>query len=179
VRPKSTPFPSGSLTTTEDPEIPRTQSGEILLLRPISMAPPIELGLDTRMSQLSSNGSDISSPNGSTLESPAGSEIALIPVSQEQTTAQSIERPRSAMSARKSIFIESLSTVQEDKDEIFKDNIIVAQNIEEKMVCGVPCNSRRREKELNHTLDILTGARGRDDKLNSKVKKGIRKAKLM
>jgi len=31
----------------------------------------------------------------------------------------------------------------------------------EKVVCGLPCNSRRKEKELTYTLEILTGMRVR------------------
>ena len=31
----------------------------------------------------------------------------------------------------------------------------------EKVVCGLPCNSRRKEKELTYTLEILTGVRVR------------------
>jgi len=31
----------------------------------------------------------------------------------------------------------------------------------EKVVCGLPCNSRRKEKELKYTLEILTGVRVR------------------
>ena len=35
------------------------------------------------------------------------------------------------------------------------------EGAQEKMVCGLPCNSRRREKELTYTLEILTGMRVR------------------
>jgi hypothetical protein len=42
-----------------------------------------------------------------------------------------------------------------------------------KVVCGLPCDSKRRERELNYTLDILTGIRSRKDeeKLRAEAKR--------
>lgn len=50
-----------------------------------------------------------------------------------------------------------------------------------KVVCGLPCNSRRREKELNYTLDVLTGTRPREMKSKGeviKVEKKVEKSKI-
>lgn len=41
------------------------------------------------------------------------------------------------------------------------DAVMDKEGVQEKVVCGLPCNSRRREKELTYTLEILTGMRVR------------------
>ena len=42
-----------------------------------------------------------------------------------------------------------------------------------KVVCGLPCDNKRKERELNYTLDILTGIRSRRDeeKLRAEAKR--------
>ena len=42
-----------------------------------------------------------------------------------------------------------------------------------KVVCGLPCDNKRKERELNYTLDILTGIRSRKDeqKLRAEAKR--------
>jgi hypothetical protein len=42
-----------------------------------------------------------------------------------------------------------------------------------KVVCGLPCDSKRKERELNYTLDVLTGIRSRKDeeKLRAEAKR--------
>jgi hypothetical protein len=47
-----------------------------------------------------------------------------------------------------------------------------------KVVCGLPCNSRRREKELNYTLDVLTGTRAREMKSKGEVIKVEKKVDM-
>lgn len=42
-----------------------------------------------------------------------------------------------------------------------------------KVVCGLPCDNKRKERELNYTLDVLTGIRSRKDeqKLRAEAKR--------
>jgi len=50
-----------------------------------------------------------------------------------------------------------------------------------KVVCGLPCDNKRKERELNYTLDILTGIRSRkdEDKLRAEAKRlEMKKAEL-
>ena len=61
-------------------------------------------------------------------------------------------------------------------------HVTLADSDYQKIVCGLPCDSPRREKELNYTLAVLTGVRNskqEDKKPKLGVKRGFGKRKIL
>jgi hypothetical protein len=75
-----------------------------------------------------------------------------------------------------------LTPVSKDMIESMGRQLTPADSDYQKIVCGLPCNNPRREKELNYTLAVLTGLRntkGEEKKSKSPAKKGFTKRKIL